>query len=167
MVRVVRCFAFVEVCGLIPHMERFGDQDGVDVLAALRARLRRAAESHGIRLTKWLGDGALLSGSEGMRVVDCVVDVAQWAQEQGVLPIRAGLAEGPVIMFEGDDYVGAAVNLAARLGASAQPGQILIDGVLGARMWTRHPARALAPLHLQGFAEPVLVSEVLIEQTPA
>src|SRR3546814_6304497 len=35
------------------------------------------------------------------------------------------MASGPVIMFEGDDYIGAPVNIAARLCDQAQPHELL------------------------------------------
>jgi class 3 adenylate cyclase len=41
------------------------------------------------------------------------------------LHLRAGAATGPVILLEGDDYVGSAVNLAARLSGAAGPSELL------------------------------------------
>jgi class 3 adenylate cyclase len=43
------------------------------------------------------------------------------------LPVRAGIASGECLLFEGDDYIGRPVNLAARLSDQARPGQILAD----------------------------------------
>ena len=39
--------------------------------------------------------------------------------------LRIGLATGHALLFEGDDYIGEPVNLAAKLCSVAQPGQIL------------------------------------------
>ena len=39
--------------------------------------------------------------------------------------LPSGLATGPVILFEGDDYIGTPVNLAARLCDVAQPREVL------------------------------------------
>ena len=40
-----------------------------------------------------------------------------------VLPLRIGIAAGPVILFEGDDFIGMAINLASRLCDAAGPGR--------------------------------------------
>ncbi len=52
------------------------------------------------------------------------------------------------------DYFGNPVNLAARLVAAAEPGQILMSGDLHDELdgWG---AQATEPLTLRGFAEPV------------
>ena len=59
---------------------------------------------------------------------------------KGHMAIRAGLARGPVIMFEGDDYIGRATNVASRLCDSAMPGEVLEPG-----MWHRCPRAGFQP----------------------
>ena len=95
------------------------------VLGQLRRVLRAEAENGGVRVTKWLGDGAMLSGIGAPAVLGCAASIRDVISEQGRLPIRGGICEGRVIMFEGADYVGAAVNVAAGLCASAEAGQLL------------------------------------------
>src|SRR2546422_9869034 len=111
--RVVRCFAFLDLCGFTAYTDERGDAAAVAVLARLRALLRAEAEERGVRLTKWLGDGAMLSGIDTAAVIDCSAAVRDAIAAEGPLALRGGIAEGPVIMFEGDDYIGASVNLAA------------------------------------------------------
>ena len=43
--------------------------------------------------------------------------------------MRVGVATGEALLFEGDDYIGEPVNLAAKLCAAAAPGEILADVV--------------------------------------
>ncbi len=59
--RVVRCFAFLDLRGFTAYTEEQGDARAVEVLAQLRAILRTEAEDKGVRVTKWLGDGVMLS----------------------------------------------------------------------------------------------------------
>jgi adenylate cyclase len=127
-VRVQRTFAFLDLCGFTAFTDAHGDAEAVTVLSQLRAVLRTEAENWGVRVTKWLGDGAMLSGVEAAAVVSCSVAVRDRLHRDGRLALRGGICEGPVIMFEGDDYIGAAVNVAARLCARAAPGQLLITG---------------------------------------
>ena len=68
--------------------------------------------------------------------------------------MRAGIAGGPVILLEGDDYVGRAVNTAARLCDWATAGQVLAaaDGLELPDWVEEHEAEAIS---LRGLAEPV------------
>jgi|HigsolmetaAR201D_1030396.scaffolds.fasta_scaffold01378_2 class 3 adenylate cyclase len=124
--RVVRCFAFLDLCGFTAFTERHGDAAAVAELSRLRAILRAQAEEGGVRVTKWLGDGAMLSGVDPASVVTCVRATFSALDHATALPLRAGVAHGPTIMFEGDDYIGAPVNLASRLCDAADPGRILL-----------------------------------------
>lgn len=58
--------------------------------------------------------------------VEAVVDIENRIRDAGApLPLRAGISCGPVILFEGDDYIGHAVNIAARLCDEAKPTEVL------------------------------------------
>jgi adenylate cyclase len=126
VVRVERTLAFLDLCGFTAYTQAQGDDAAVAVLARLRAVVRAATEQRGVRITRWLGDGVMLVGADARAVVVCVSDVVADMLATGPLPIRGGIARGPVIMFEGDDYIGAAVNLAARLCDTAAPGEVLV-----------------------------------------
>ncbi len=144
-VRVERCFAFVDLCGFTAYAERYGDGAAVAALTALRTTLREVAARRGVRVVKWLGDGAMLSATEPAPVVALVVEVTARAEARGVpLAVRAGLAAGPVIMFEGDDYVGRPPNVASRLCGAAEPGGVLAtpDVATAAPSWVKVAARS-------------------------
>jgi class 3 adenylate cyclase len=132
--RVIRSFAFLDLYGFTRYTELNGDTAAVAVLTHLRSTLRAQAERHGVRVTKWLGDGAMLSGLDCAGVAACSLGVIEEIAEAGSLPLRGGLAEGPVVMFEGDDYIGAAVNDAARLCSAAGAGELLVDRLAVARL---------------------------------
>jgi class 3 adenylate cyclase len=165
--RVVRCFAFLDLCGFTAYTEARGDGEAVAVLAALRATLRAAAERHGVRVTKWLGDGAMLSGIDPSAVVACVVEVHQEFAQHSPLPLRGGISEGPVIMFEGDDYIGAAVNFAARLCDVACADQLLIESDTATRVPPYLEVRPVPGVALDGFDGVAEVLEVVRPQVAA
>lgn len=119
-----------------------------------------------MRIVKWLGDGAVLSST----VVDAVIGTAfelagHMEQRFPSLPVRAGLAAGPVIMFEGDDYIGAAVNVAARLCDQAQPGQVLatVDVAEMRPAWVA--AESSTSIRVRGLQRHVPTSVLHIERT--
>jgi class 3 adenylate cyclase len=125
-VRVHRTFAFVDLSGFTAFTEAQGDDEASRLLAGFRACVRDVASTHGVRVAKWLGDGAMLVGVDGRGLVCGVVDLASRVDSSDLpLPVRAGVSGGAVIIFEGDDYIGGAVNLAARLCSVAQPGEVL------------------------------------------
>ncbi len=125
-VRVHRTFAFVDLSGFTAFTESQGDDEASRLLAGFRACIREVASDHGVRVAKWLGDGAMLVGVEERALVAAVLDLARRVDESDwPLGVRIGVSGGDVIVFEGDDYIGGAVNLAARLCAIAQPGETL------------------------------------------
>jgi class 3 adenylate cyclase len=123
--RVTRTFAFIDLCDFTDYSDAHGDDAAVAELLILRASVRAAAPLFGVRVDKWLGDGAMLVGVDSAPVVAAVMAICQRHAETGELPMRAGIATGPVILLEGDDYVGRAVNTAARLCDLAAAGQVL------------------------------------------
>lgn len=125
---VLRVFVFVDLSGFTSFTEHQGPHVATAELASFRDVVRRVAASRGVRVAKWLGDGAMIVGLEfGPAVATCVELAARWADSP--VPMRGGVAIGPVLLFEGDDYVGPAVNLAARLSDMAEPGVVLAAGI--------------------------------------
>jgi class 3 adenylate cyclase len=120
-----------------------------------------------VRVTKWLGDGAMLSSQDAEAAVAMVLEVASGNDPEAVpLAVRGGLAQGPVIMFEGDDYIGRAINVAARLCDLAQPGQ-----VLGTREVASLAPRWVAagdpvPYDVPGFDRPIDACRMQIGISP-
>lgn len=124
--RVDRSFAFIDLSGFTGYTENEGDGRATDLLTGFRAAVRDAASSRGVRIAKWLGDGAMLVGVDTEPLVEAVVDIEDRISSSGSpLPLRAGISTGPVILFEGDDYIGHAVNIAARLCDEAGPREVL------------------------------------------
>ena len=129
--RVARTFAFVDLSGFTQFTDLHGDDEAVAVLSQFRAALRATASDIGVRVAKWLGDGAMLVSVDTTSLVEATVSLADQFADDGLLPLRAGLAAGKVILFEGDDYTGGAINLAARLCDLAQPLEVLATADIG------------------------------------
>src|ERR671922_222254 len=123
--RVRRYFAFIDLCGFTRFTEVHGDEESVAVLTAFRTLVREVASEHGVRIAKWLGDGAMFVSTEAPALGAAIVALQRQALGDVHLPIRAGVSGGDVILFEGDDYIGGPVNLAARLSDVAGPGECL------------------------------------------
>jgi adenylate cyclase len=161
-VRVRRTFAFVDLSGFTAFTEREGDDEASRVLAGFRACVRDVASAHGVRVAKWLGDGAMLVGVDGHALVAAVVDLAaRVEQSDSPLAVRIGVSGGDVIVFEGDDYIGGAVNLAARLCTVAAPGELLATKDAASLAPDGCGVADVEPRPIQGISGPVPLARLL------
>jgi class 3 adenylate cyclase len=155
---VERSFAFVDIAGFTAYCDRNGEHDAVELLARFRDTTRTVAARRGVRVAKWLGDGVMLVGLDPAGLAATVVEVAMRCSVLG-LDTHAGLATGDALLFEGDDYVGRAVNVAARLSDAAAPGEILLAGGIGELPpWIDQTGAT--PVVLPGVDDPVAVARL-------
>lgn len=162
--RVHRTFAFVDLCGFTDFVDDFGDDGAVRELQKLRAAVREVTPLFGVRVEKWLGDGLMLVGVDSEPVVGAALAIQQRHARGGRLELRGGIASGAVILLEGDDYVGRAVNLASRLCDIAAPGQLLAaTDDLDLPQWVE--AAEHAPVVVKGMADEVCVVALSPDRT--
>ena len=167
-VRVHRVFGFVDLCGFTALTEARGDEEAVGVLAEFRVVVRKVGSHRGVRVAKWLGDGAMLVAVEAGPLVAAVLEIEERMDEcNSLLPLRAGLAAGDVILFEGDDYIGSAVNLAARLCDLARGHEVLASPELAATAPQWVTATPAGPVYVPGFAHAVPVVHLHHRAHPA
>ena len=156
--RVDRAFAFIDLSGFAAFTDSEGDGSAVEVLRQFRSAVRDAASSKGVRIAKWLGDGAMLASVETEPLVEAVVDIeASIAASGQPLPLRAGIAAGAVILFEGDDYIGHPVNIAARLCDEAQPYEVLAVASAMSSLLVNTRIEQVGERVIRGLHEPVAV----------
>jgi adenylate cyclase len=154
--RVELFFAFIDLSGFTRFTEVHGDEAAVAVLSDFRSVVREVASDHGVRVAKWLGDGAMFVATDAPAVITTVLEIEERTAAAGTtLPLRAGIAGGPVILFDGDDYIGGPVNLAARLCDAADPYEVLAADDLAAHVPDWAFAQAVEPRDLLGFVTPV------------
>lgn len=158
--RVRRSFGFLDLSGFTDFVDSQGDHAAVSEVLHLRATVREVAPLFGVRVEKWLGDGCMLVGVDDDLVVAALVGASQRHQDGGGLPIRAGIASGEVLLLEGDDYIGRAVNLAARLCDRAKPGEVLAESV-GLHLPTWVELCDERTLSVKGFQERVSVGTLI------
>lgn len=152
-----RTFAFVDLSGFTRFTDLHGDDEAVAVLAQFRTAVRSVASDVGVRVAKWLGDGAMLVAVEGPSLVSAVVELQERFALDGLLPVRAGLAWGRVILFEGDDYTGGAVNLASRLCDLAQPFEVLATSEVAHELPAGVAALPVGAKPIPGFGAPIAI----------
>jgi class 3 adenylate cyclase len=158
--RVRRYFAFVDLCGFTRFTEVHGDEESVALLTGFRTLVRDISSEHGVRVAKWLGDGAMFVSTDAPALAAALIALDRRATEAVHLPIRAGVSGGDVILFEGDDYIGSPVNLAARLCDVAAPGEVLATADMAEFVPEQGDVRPVEPRLVPGFMQPVTIVAV-------
>lgn len=162
--RLERTFVFVDVAGYTALTAVHGDEQAAQLAQCLIER-SLAALGPGDELVKSLGDGVMVTASDPAAAVSFLAALVDATRSVAHFPlIRAGLHHGPAIR-QGDDWFGAAVNIAARVADVAGPGQVLATAAavrsLSDVAW--HPLGLVALRHVP---EPVeLVALELPEDT--
>ena len=121
---VERTFIFADLSGFTQYTRENGPHEAVKLLGEFRRVARNVAAKRGVRVAKWLGDGVMIVSVEATAAIAFGAHLIHHFAETG-LTVRVGLASGIALLFEGDDYIGEPVNLAAKLCAAAAPGEIL------------------------------------------
>lgn len=121
---VTRTFCFADLSGFTAYTREHGPHTSVRQLGEFRRVTRNVAAKRGVRVAKWLGDGVMLVGTEPTPTIALGAHLVHHFSGSGIR-VRVGLATGIALLFEGDDYIGEPVNLAAKLCAAAHPGELL------------------------------------------
>jgi class 3 adenylate cyclase len=117
-------------------------------------------EHHG-RIVKFLGDAVMwVSAQPGDLVAIAHALVTHPAAVESGIQVRAGIAYGAVLAQDGD-YFGPPVNLASRLVASAEPGQVLASEQV-VELVDPSCFEVQEPLVLRGYDEPVAPYELVL-----
>ena len=161
--RIDRTFAFIDLSGFTAFTEAEGDGSAVWVIEHFRRIVRQVAGRRGVRISKWLGDGAMLVGVEPEQTVEAVVEIEDLVHQDDLpLPLRAGIARGLVLLIEGDDHIGDVVNLASRLCHMAEPHQVLAPASLVSSLMVNTVGNPIGDWSIDGFAEPISIVQLAL-----
>jgi class 3 adenylate cyclase len=177
---------FTDLVGSTELASALDPEDWHEVLDAYQHRVASIVTAHGGVIAQFQGDGAVAyfgypeavesagrdAVSAGLAVVE---DMERLAAELppdldvGELHARAGVHTGEVVVAAvtagGNerlpDVWGQVPNLAARLQAAAEPGQVVISGDTASLVTGYFELASLGPLSLKGIAQPVPALRVL------
>jgi class 3 adenylate cyclase len=154
-VRRPAAISFLDISGYTRLTEERGDDAAAELAEQVAALARRSSLEHGGQPVKWLGDGVMFHFPDpGAGVVAGLEMVARIA-EHALPPARVGIDAGPVVFQEGD-YFGRTVNVAARIGEYARPGEVLVTKqVMDATDGTSVTFTDVGPVELKGVSGPV------------
>jgi adenylate cyclase len=146
---------FLDITGYTRLTEERGDEAAAELAARLTPLVQRPAERHGGKVVKWLGDGVMFHFREPTGGVLAALEMIDAISAAGLPPAHVGLHTGPVV-FQGGDYFGRTVNLAARIGEQAAPGQVLVTQEIVDRVASDGIAfERIGAVELKGLSQPV------------
>jgi class 3 adenylate cyclase/tetratricopeptide (TPR) repeat protein len=163
---------FTDLAESTKLMARLGDEEFDALRSTHFAGLTEVVEVSGGIVVKNTGDGLLATFDSAVDALQAAVAAQQTTDRQAIhaelsLHIRVGLAVGEV-SFEAGDVFGTPVVEAARLVATARPGQILCTALVRAIAGSRAGVTFsdLDPVELRGLPESVPICEVAWERLP-
>ncbi|MCU1587596.1 MAG: adenylate cyclase [Frankiales bacterium] len=121
------------------------------VLSVFEETATETVHAGGGRIVKFLGDAVMWVSADPDQLVQIACDLAHHPKAaEAEIEVRAGLDYGRVLAQDGD-YFGQPVNLAARLVALAEPGQVLGSEALAGILSGSWQAAAGEPTTVRGF----------------
>jgi class 3 adenylate cyclase len=125
---VLSTVLFTDIVGSTEHASQLGDDAWTAQLAAHNRIVEHQVAGARGTVVKFTGDGALATFDGPARAINCARSIRDAVGDLG-LRIRAGLHTGEVEMADADIH-GIAVHIAARIMALAEPGEVLVSGVI-------------------------------------
>src|SRR2546423_4070999 len=159
-----RTFFFADLRDYTGFVERSGDEAAAKLLKAYRSIVRRHVRMSGGAEIKTEGDGFYIVFTSARQAITCGVAILKEAATHNKgkpgMQIRVGIGihAGEPIAQEGQ-FVGSAVNMAARIGAIAGQGELLVSDIVRGLVRTGSPFPLVdrGEVVLKGIAEPVRV----------
>jgi class 3 adenylate cyclase len=161
-----RIILFTDLEGSTAMVQRLGDEGAMVLLRQHDRIVRDALRRHAGREVKHTGDGIMAAFDSVRDGLSAALDVQRaFARHNATelkaqMAVRIGMSAGEPVAESGDLF-GAAVQLAARLCAMAQPSSIMVSGVVAdlaiGKNFRFGPRRAVA---LRGIPEDVAVCEL-------
>jgi class 3 adenylate cyclase len=130
----LRTVMFTDVVKNTPLLQRIGDAAWRDVMREHEAIVRGALAAHGGDEISTAGDSFFASFSSATAALECAIEMQRSFAERNAaaahpFEVRVGLNAGEPIA-DGNDLVGTAVSMAARIMGCAEGGEVLVSDVV-------------------------------------
>ena len=141
--------AFADLAGYTRLTEEAGEEEALDIVERFVEAVEETLPDTA-RVIKTIGDEVMVVGSDPSALADWAVGFQQ-LQTERPLP-RIGIHQGLTLYRDGD-YYGRAVNLAARVGARATGGEVLVTREVRDAAGRHLTFQPIGEVKLKGFGE--------------
>jgi class 3 adenylate cyclase len=159
--RLERTFVFTDIVDSTKLVEALGEEKWRKLLGWHDRRLRELIEEAGGEVIKHTGDGYFAAFTSVGPALEAATAIQRTLDEHEPLApdVRIGVHSGGAFHRADDDYAGQGVHMAARIGALAGAGEILVsvDSLDGS---TRFRLERQREERLKGFEDPVALVPV-------
>lgn len=159
---IVTTVVFIDLSSFTPLTEAMGDESAAAVVNRFSEIVRSAAVTHRGQVVKQIGDAFMMVFPDARDAVACAISIDEQVAAEPAFPaVRTGAHTGALLYREGD-YIGANVNLAARVAGAADRHQLLITQALREALGDPEGVEItpLGPRRLKGVAADVHLFEV-------
>ena len=120
-------FVFADLVGYTALTDQRGDEAAATVAREFRRTMCALSRRHRASQVKSMGDGVMIWAPDAAGAIALAARIVELIGSRAdLLPVRVGVNTGPAVM-RGCDWYGAAVNVAARLAAQAEPNEALVS----------------------------------------
>jgi adenylate cyclase len=142
--------AFADLAGYTRLTEEAGEEEALDIVERFVEAVEETLPGDA-RVIKTIGDEVMVVGTDPSSLADWAVGFQLLYGERRPLP-RIGIHAGGALYRDGD-YYGRAVNLAARVGARAAGGEVLVTRPVVEAAGRHLDFRHIGEVRMKGFSE--------------
>jgi adenylate cyclase len=150
---------FLDITGYTRLTEELGDEASAAMPMRLASLVQDVASRYSGRTLKWIGDGVELYFRDPAEAVRCSLELRDRIPEADIPGTHIGINAGPVV-YENGDFYGRTVNLAARIAAYAEDGQVIVsEDVVAHAEGEGLEFRRIGPVSFKNVSHDVVVYE--------
>jgi class 3 adenylate cyclase len=127
--RILATVMFSDIVDSTRRAAEMGDRRWRGLLESIDGNIETELGRHRGRAVKKMGDGFLATFDGPARAIQCAAAIRDGALNGYGLEVRSGLHTGEIELL-GNDVGGIAVHIGARVGALAQPGEVLVSNTV-------------------------------------
>jgi class 3 adenylate cyclase/YHS domain-containing protein len=155
----LQTFVFADLAGFTALTEAHGDDHAAEVASSFCGRVAGAAEFADAEMIKSIGDAAMLRSANATAAVELGLSIIEEeGSRQGSPQVRVGMHTGPAVE-RGGDWFGSTVNVAARVGALAAAGEVVLTDATATQAGEKRDLELerLGSRELRNVGEPVVL----------
>jgi adenylate cyclase len=149
-----RTIGFADLVGYTSSARALSPAELAATIGRFESVVGDVVARRGGRVVKLIGDEAMFVVDDPTSGCELALELMRTLGADRQLPVRIGLAAGPVVAHHGD-YYGDVVNLAARLVNVADPGEVLVSESVAGALPDRIAVEAVETSPLKGYEQGV------------